>query len=498
MIDNAAARGDNERFLTARKTMTPQPLRFVLPIACAALLGGCVGRGDWKPAPRVDARRLEAQQTLAGTTVDRTAWPSERWWLGLGDPQLDAIVQEALAGSPSLESAQGRLRAAQGEAISAGAARLPTGTLDAESTRQRYPEHGLVPPAYAGSYVTDARLALDFSYELDFWGRNRSLLAAARSGVEAAQADRAAARLALTVAVARAYIQLDLGYQLLDVTNDNLKQQSSILELTQQRVSAGLENTARVKQQEGNVALTRAAVAAVEANIELARHQIADLLGAGPDRARQLERPALAPPVAIALPASLPSDLLARRPDVAAARARVETAAHGIAAAEASFYPNVNLTAFAGLQSIGLSQLFQASDRIVGAGPALRLPVFNRGALQGALEGGRGQLDVSIGEYNQTLLDAVREVADVVANWRALERETTELKIALEAAQRSYDLTSERYRAGLDNYLSVLSSQSQLLQAQGLRAQLRSRRLSFSVDLVRALGGGYSPSASAG
>jgi NodT family efflux transporter outer membrane factor (OMF) lipoprotein len=295
------------------------------------------------------------------------------------------------------------------------------------------------------------------------------------------------------VAVARAYIQLDLWYELLDVTNDNLKQQSAILELTQQRVSAGLENTARVKQQEGNVALTRAGVAAVEANIELARHQIADLLGAGPDRGQLLARPRLAPPATLALPSTLPADLLARRPDVAAARARVEAAAHGIAAAEADFYPNVNLTAFAGLQSIGLSQLFQASDRIVAAGPALHLPVFNRASLRGALESERARLDESVGEYNQTLLDAVREVADVVANWRALERESTEQQIALEAAQRSYDLTSERYRAGLDNYLSVLSSQNQVIQAQGLRAQLKSRRLSFSVDLVRALGGGYSP-----
>jgi NodT family efflux transporter outer membrane factor (OMF) lipoprotein len=200
----------------------------------------------------------------------------------------------------------------------------------------------------------------------------------------------------------------------------------------------------------------------------------------------------------MALPSALPVDLLARRPDVAAARARVEAAAHGIAAAEADFYPNVNLTAFAGVQSIGLSQLFQASDRIVGVGPALHLPVFNRAALRGALRTEQAQLDQSVGQYNQTLLDAVREVADVVANWRALERETTEQQIALDAAQRSYDLTSERYRAGLDNYLSVLSSQNQVIQAQGLRAQLRSRRLGFSVDLVRALGGGYSPVRSPG
>jgi len=119
--------------------------------------------------------------------------------------------------------------------------------------------------------------------------------------------------------------------------------------------------------------------------------------------------------------------------------------------------------------------------------------VFNRGTLRGALLAHQAQVDQSVAQYNQTLLDAVREVADVVTNWRALERETREQQSALADAQRSYDLTSERYRAGLDNYLSVLSSQNQLLLAQGLGAELAARRLTFSVDLVRALGGGYVP-----
>jgi outer membrane protein TolC len=183
---------------------------------------------------------------------------------------------------------------------------------------------------------------------------------------------------------------------------------------------------------------------------------------------------------------------------VVSARVQVEAATYGVKAAEADFYPNVNLTAFAGFQSLGLSQLFNAGDRVAGAGPALSLPVFNRDALRGALYTRQAQVDMSVAQYNQTLLDAVREVADVVANWRALERETREQQSALDDAQRSYDLTTERYRAGLDNYLSVLSSQNQLILTQGLRAELAARRLTFSVDLVRALGGGYAAAAPAG
>jgi len=475
------------RALPARALM-----RFPAAAAMVAL-SGCVDRGGWQPTPQLSPQQLELGPTLAGTQLEPAAWPAEGWWRRYGDAQLDELVAEALAGSPSLATAQARLRAAQAQVVTARAARLPSTSVNLQADRQRYPEDYLFPPPYGGGYVNNGRATLDLSWDLDFWGRNRALLAGARSGAAAAEADRAAARLALAVAVVQAYIQLDLQYALLDVTNDNLKQQQGILELTQQRVRAGLDNDARVKQSEGQVALTRAAVAYVEASIELARNQIADLVAAGPERGARLRRPQLAAPVAIALPSVLPADLLGRRPDVAAARTRVESAGSSVKAAEADFYPNVNLAAFVGYQSIELTRVFEPQNRIHGLGAAVSLPIFNRGALRGALWSQQAQVDQSVAQYNQTLLDAVREVADVVTNWRALERETLEQQQALADARRSYELTTERYRAGLDNYLTVLSSQNQVLTAQGLGAELEARRLAFSVDLVRALGGGYLP-----
>jgi NodT family efflux transporter outer membrane factor (OMF) lipoprotein len=466
--------------------------------AAIAFLAGCVDRGGWKPASQLAPVALGSERTLAESKVDAAAWPADAWWHTYGDPQLDQLVAESLAGSPSLQMAEGRLRAAQGRAIAAHAARNPNVSLDASVIRQRFPENGLYPPPYGGSYWTQAQATLDLSWDLDFWGHNRALAEAARSGVQAAQADRAAARLALAVAVVRAYIQLNLQYALLDVTNDNLTQVQSILDLTQQRVAAGLETAARVKQSEGQVALTRAGVAYVQASIDLARDQLAVLTGAGPDRGLAITRPHLVAPASMTLPTVLPADLLGRRPDLAAARAQVEAATHGVKAAEASFYPNVNLTAFVGFSSLGLSKLFEGSDYVLGGGPALSLPLFNRGAITGTLYVSQAQRDQSVAQYNQTLLDSVREVADVVANWRGLERETTEQQAALADAQRSYELTSERYRAGLDNYLSVLSSQNQVLLAQGLGAELEAQRLNYSVELVRALGGGYTPPAPGG
>jgi len=465
------------------------PLLALLALA----LDGCVDRGNWKAAPQLATGQLESGRTLQAAPVDAAAWPADGWWRGYGDAQLDALVDEALAGSPTLEVAQARLRAAQAQTVAARGLRAPQVRLDAQVMRQRYPEHDLYPPPIGGSWETPASAQLDFSWTLDFWGRNRQLLAGARSGEQAALADREAARLAIAVAVVQAYIQFDLNYALLDVTAENLKQQQGILQLTQQRVQSGLENVARVKQSEGSVALTRAALAYVEASIQLSRNQLADLAGAGPDRGQGLTRPQLQAPQQLALPGLLPAQLLGRRPDVAAARARVEAARHDIKASEASFYPNINLAAFAGFQAFGLSQLFDVGSRTYGVGPALSLPVFNRDTLRGDLFARQAQFDASVGQYNQTLLDAVKDVADVVANWRGLELETSQQQIALEAAQRSYDLTSERYRAGLDNYLSVLSSENQVLLAQTVGAELQARRLNYSVDLVRALGGGYAP-----
>jgi NodT family efflux transporter outer membrane factor (OMF) lipoprotein len=464
---------------------------FLFTGVSALLLAGCVDRGGWKPAPELQPQSLASSQTLKDATAEAAAWPADGWWKSYGDPQLDALVDEALAGSPSLEIAQARLRAAQGLLVSAHGVRAPQMAVDASVVRQRFPDNDLYPPPLGGSWNTQASALLNFNWDLDFWGHNRQLIAAARAGEAAAEADRQAARLAISVAVVQAYIQLDLNYALLKVTQDNLKQVQSILDLTQERVTAGLETTARVKQSEGTVALTRAGIAYLEASIELSRNQLADLVGAGPDRGRTLSRPQLNAPTQIMVPAALPADLLGRRPDVAAARAQVEAARRGMKAAEASFYPNINLTAFAGFESFGLSEWFSAPDRTLGAGPALSLPVFNRDALRGQLYGQQAQYDSSVGQYNQVLIDAVRQVADVIANWRGLEAETLQQQVALDAAQRSYDLTSERYRAGLDNYLSVLSSENQLLIAQGLGAELEARRLTFSVNLVQALGGGY-------
>ena len=472
------------------------PALFALGLCMA--LTGCVADRHWQAPPVMAPQSLAAKNTLATVAVQENAWPVDAWWHDYGDSQLDQLMEEALAGAPTLTIAEARLHAAQAVVLQANGERKPSVTVNAETTRERYSGHELLPAPYAGSYVTDSRLALDFSYDLDFWGRNRKALESAQANARAADADRAAARLALTVAIARAYIQLDLQYGLHDVALSNLQQENSLLQLISERAKAGLETTARVGQQQAITALTQAGVTYTQASIDLAKTGLAELVGAGPDRGLNLARPHLTIAGQLVLPSKLPADLLARRPDVTAERWRVEAASRGVAAAEAAFYPNINLVAYAGLQAVGLSNLFQGASTIVGVGPALHLPVFNRDELRGALQSQRAQFEESVGQYNQTLLDAAHDVATVVTNWSALEQEAVQERQAAEAAQNAYDVTVQRYRAGLDNYITVLSSQNQLLLTQALGAELTARRLSLSTDLVRALGGGYVPAAGRG
>lgn len=471
--------------------MSKRVLALAPALVSCALVSGCITDPDYHAPRPVVPNDLAAQRTLEGTQVNAEAWPRDAWWQVYGDPQLDSLMTEALAGSPTLQIAQARLRAAQAVVTSTSAPRLPRTTADAQSTTQRYSANSIYPPPFAGNWYTDGRVALDFSYDLDFWGHNREVLESARANVRAAEADHAAARLALTVAVARAYFNLSLQFALLDIANASLVQQNGILDLTRQRAGRGLENIARVKQSEGSVALTRAGVQYEEAAIRLVRAQLGALVGAGPDRGAALQRPALQGPQKVELPSLLPVDLLGRRPDIIAQRWRVESATHGVSAAEAAFYPNVNLAAFAGFQAIGLGNLFNGGSAIVGAGPAVSLPIFNRRQLRGALQSQQAQYDYAVAQYNETLIGAVNDVASVVTNWDGLVAESNEARIAEEAAQSAYAITRERYSAGLDNYLTVLSSENQVFFTQAIRAQLLARELNLTADLVRALGGGY-------
>ncbi|HEY4998347.1 MAG TPA: TolC family protein, partial [Usitatibacter sp.] len=196
---------------------------------------------------------------------------------------------------------------------------------------------------------------------------------------------------------------------------------------------------------------------------------------------------------AIAPPAAIPADLLGRRADVAAARWRVESAVSDVKVAKAQFYPNVNLAAFAGFSSIGLDQLVRAASAQYGAGPAIRLPIFDAGRLRANLRVKTADLDAAVESYNGALLEAVRDTADQIATFRSVERQRSEQSEARAASESAYDLATQRYRAGITNYLTVLTAETAVLNQRRQSTDLTARALDAQIELIRALGGAFAP-----
>jgi NodT family efflux transporter outer membrane factor (OMF) lipoprotein len=429
---------------------------------------------------------------MAPASVVEDSWPGERWWTEFSDPQLDRLEAEALADSPTLKIAEARLDQAIAAAGTAASSLAPHVDADGSATRERFSEHDVFPQPLAGSTRTESRLALDFGYELDFWGKNRAASTAALDRAEAARVDAFAARLLLSTAVAHTYVELARLYDRLDIAQETLRQRQRIYDLTRQRVAAGLDTRVELRQAEAELPATREQIATLREALAVTRHLLAALLGQGPDRGLAIERPKLAIQTSeMSLPSRLPADLLGRRPDVEASRQRVRAAEQDIKVARAQFYPNINLLAFVGFQSINLSQLLDAGSHTGGVGPALRLPVFEGGRLRSQLAGASAGYDLAVEQYNSVLIQALHELADRLAAFQSVAAQSEQQRLAMTAAQDAYDLSVMRYRTGVGSYLSVLSAETQVLKQKDLEADLRARTHANRVDLIRALGGGF-------
>ena len=447
-------------------------------------LAGCASSSGIAPsATLVDPAR-------AGVSAAPAAALSPDWWQGFGDPALSSLIDQAVAGSPSLRVVEARVARA---AANAGIASAPDGPqlgLGFDATRQRYTENGIYPPPLAGSTRNSATLQLNGSWELDLFGRNRAALDAAIGAQRAAEADAVAARIVLAVNVARNYVQLARLIEQREVLQRSLTQRDQVLGLIRQRVSVGLDTTAELYLGEGALPETRQQIEAVDEQMALTRHAIAALAALPPDAADSLA-PRLTAVRAVPLPEQVPADLLGRRADIVAARWRVEAATGDVAAAKAQFYPNINLVAFVGLSTLGLDRLLQAGSTQYGFGPAIRLPIFDSGRLRANLSGRTADLDAAIASYNGSVVDAVHDVADQISSTRSLERQLREQADAVASAERAYDVATQRYRAGLATYLTVLSAETNVLTQRRLGVDIRARTLDTQMLLVRALGGGY-------
>ncbi len=468
------------------------PLLTALLVALASAvvltLAGCASSaGIESSAKPIAPASVGLNEGAAGAAVSPLATD---WWQSFGDSELNALVVKALEGSPNLKAAQARLARAQANIDSTRSADglQVTGALDA--LRQRFSENGTVPPPLGGSVRTLASAQANASWEFDFFGRNRAALETALGGERASHADVQAARVLLASNVSRAYVQLARLIEQRAVATRTLAQRDEILALIRQRVDAGLDTKVELRQGEGALPEVRQQIEALDEQITLARHSLAALTAQAPNALDALS-PQLAVVRAVPIPAAVPVDLLGRRADINAARWRVEAATQDVRAARAQFYPNVSLTAFAGLSSIGLDELLKSGSSQWGIGPAVRLPIFDSGRLRANLRGKSAELDLAVETYNGAVLDAVRDVADQISSLQSIDRQQHEQTQAQASAESAYDLAVQRYKAGLGTYVTVLNAEAGVLAQRRLATDLKARALDTQLALIRSLGGGY-------
>ena len=474
-------------------TPAPSVVYRMTTLGAALLLASCASfKGIDSSA------QLQSPRTLAaGTSLPAQggAWPTLDWATRIGGAPLQSLVDEAMAGNPGLQMAASRIAAARAAVETSGANRQPTVGAGFSSTYQRYTETGLIPPPLAGEYRADTQLALNFNYEFDFWGRHEAELQAALSQGRAADAEQYSARLMLTSSIVRAWLQLARQNAQLDLTRQQLAARERLGHLTSLRFKAGLDTESESEQTRQQLEGLRAEIVQWQEGMALTRNQIAALLGKGPDRGLSIMPSSLPTDAATALPDALPLSLVGRRPDIVASRWRVEAAQGDIDSARAQFYPNVNLSAFAGFSTLSLDRLLDAGSRIVGIGPAIRLPVFEGGRLRAQLKGRVAGYDNAVASYNQTLTDALRDVADQVQSLRAAEAQGGHQRAATEAAANALRLARQRERAGTTNMLPVLASELALVVQRKVELENQARRADLQVGLIRALGGGFDASA---
>ena len=459
--------------------------------AFALMLAGCAP--DLGPAPAITpTAALATAQSFAGPVQP---WPNDAWWTAYGDPQLDALEREALAGSPDLAAAAARLRQAQALVERQTAAGKPQFSAEGSSqTTQQSLNEGF-PDTFKSflpaGWHTQTRAALDLQWDLDFFGANRARIAAATSSAQAQAAESAAARLQLTTAVAAAYAELARLYDDRDAVADALKVRQQSYGLVSQRLTNGLETRGTQAQAQAGIPTSQGDLKALDLSILVQRHAIAALLGEGPDRGLTIARPPAGQLRSQGLPADAGVALAGRRPDLAAARLRAEAAAERTHAAHQDFYPDVTLSGNYGLASLGVDTFLQHDSHVGALGPAVTLPIFSQGRLEGAYRGARGEYDEAVASYDRTLANALRDVADAAAGQGSITAQLADARASFTASQEAYRVATLRYQGGLSPYLDVLTAESSLIASRRTVADLQGQAFAQDVALVRALGGGY-------
>jgi NodT family efflux transporter outer membrane factor (OMF) lipoprotein len=457
-------------------------------VTLALLVGGC------SFAPKLKTPEVPTGGAYKETGAWTQAQPADRlprdnWWALYGDARLEDLQKQLIAGNPTLAAAFANYAQARALADQARAGLFPTLGLNAGVGRSREsvnaPLRGLTTPTY---YDTNT-LGGSVSYELDLWGQIRNEVAAGEANAAASAADLENARLSLIAQLVDDYIQLrslDRNYAILD---DTVKAYARALSLTEQRHNAGIAAGLDVSQAQTQLDATRSQAAQTLAQRALMEHAIAALLGVSASTF-SIE-PEIVDIKLPHIPSGIPATLLQRRPDIAGAQRRMIAANANIGVARAAYFPTLTLGAQGGFQSTSFSNWLSAPSSFWAIGPNALLTVFDGGLRRAQVAQARAEFDASAANYRGIVVSAFQQVEDSLASLNHYYDADVEEKAAVEAAQRTLNLSMALYRQGATDYLTVITSQTALLQAQLQALTLDTLQLHASVDLIRALGGGW-------
>jgi NodT family efflux transporter outer membrane factor (OMF) lipoprotein len=462
-------------------------------------LGGCADHSPYRPL----VMHSPGAEALAQTTKNTDGtWPEAQWFASFHDKQLDALVDEACAGNPDIQVASARIAEAQSQLDQFASGTGLTGGAAAAAYKARMPAiNGAANVNVAGTtvpinlfsdpWVSPGSVIVGANYELDLWGKNRALTQALVSARDAARVDAQQARLTIITSLVTLYGRLDYEYAKRDLLQAKRHQADQLDAIRRTRETRGIDSTYGAQQEHIQQATLRMQSLANDDSITQTQLQIGALTGNGAERGLSLQRPALADTDALSVPPNLPLELLGRRPDIVAAKLRVQAATAKIAATRAAFYPNINLSAAGGLASLSLGSLFSSASAFFALGPAVSLPIFERGQLRSRLHGDYAQADEMIALYNKTLDSALAEVARSIATMRNLTALIDEQKRIIAARERMLAVASERQRRGLIQQSDVLMQRDVQLDEQLQLLELDAQRRDADVALIRALGGGF-------
>jgi multidrug efflux system outer membrane protein len=462
--------------------------RILAGCLTAALAGCSLAPTYQRPAIDVPASYKDAGGLWTAAAPADTQ-PRGDWWQVFNDSTLDGLEQRLDAGNPSLAVALARYDMARAYVGEVGSQLFPQLGVEASPTNNRQSNNRPLRGSNQPDEYDANTAQFSADYELDFWGRVRNEVAAGKAQAQAADADLASAKLSLQSQLADLYILLrgyDIQAHILDGSLDEYRKG---LTMTENRMAGGIASGLSVARARNQLSDAMAQAAEVTAQRALTEHAIATLVGVPASR---FSLPASDTQIGLpAIPAGIPSTLLERRPDIAAAERRTFAANADIGVARAAFYPSFSLSALLGWQNTGNGSLLAAGNRMWALGPIGALSLFDGGLRHAREREARARFDEAAGQYRVTVLNAFQQVEDNLTLLTGLSREAHDEDDAAAAAQQAAQIATNRYSEGVVNYLDVVTAQTSYLQARRNAEQVRTRRLQASVNLIRALGGGW-------